>query len=207
MVPILALDGQIQMVGITSIYAFAGTEDGLVVMPYDGRNNGANACSIPAGGSIRIAAENNTAINIKAFNDVGLRIDDADSDKIISGAELGMTMILKYLVTAAAIARSRIVVMDEGEASRPERKRWQRARRKPPTLRWIKLRKVVREARDSDPTGRHLTTRHIRRGHFRTVLYGKGRSQERLDWFPPTIVGPEGTPLIVKAGRVFSLER
>lgn len=37
--------------------------------------------------------------------------------------------------------------------------------------------------------GSHASpTTHIRRGHFRRIAYGKGRSLRRREWFPPTLV-------------------
>lgn len=40
-------------------------------------------------------------------------------------------------------------------------------------------------------SGHHASPKmHWRRGHFHTVLYGKGRSQRRNDWFEPVLVNP-----------------
>ena len=44
---------------------------------------------------------------------------------------------------------------------------------------------------DGEGTGRELVRAHLRRGHFHTVLHGKGKTLMKVMWYRPTIVRPE----------------
>jgi hypothetical protein len=56
----------------------------------------------------------------------------------------------------------------------------------------ISLPSTLRPARDESGEQRgELTRSHLRRGHFHTVLYGKGRSQAKVLWFKPVLVRPD----------------
>lgn len=83
---------------------------------------------------------------------------------------------------------------------RPDRAARKRAERDPryavaPVIQVIELR--AREARHTSDAegGRHLETRHVRRGHWRNQWYPSEDRHKAL-WIHPTVVGPDGAPLI-----------
>ena len=66
----------------------------------------------------------------------------------------------------------------------------------------IQFRQKHVERLEADPTGRHLETRHIRRGHWRRHQRYKteaGEWAEKSVYIAETIVGPDGAPFVVNA--------
>lgn len=67
----------------------------------------------------------------------------------------------------------------------------------PTDVRVVDLRRTANPTDDSEPepSGRHLTHRHLVRGHWRQQACGPARSQRRPTWIAPYIQGPDSAPL------------
>lgn len=59
---------------------------------------------------------------------------------------------------------------------------------------------------DSEPSGRTLTHRHLRTGHWRNQWYPSERIHRQI-YIDPTVVGDESLPLLVRPRRVFQWTR
>ncbi|HEY7822650.1 MAG TPA: hypothetical protein VIG24_07460, partial [Acidimicrobiia bacterium] len=106
---------------------------------------------------------------------------------------------------------------EPARTAKPTRRRAERTafrRGEPGTVQIIHLRKTRPDSdtREETGTGRKLTTRHLRRGHWahrRCKCHppvdeeGYGR---HLTWVRPTIVGPDDAPLVAP-DRVYQVDR
>jgi hypothetical protein len=93
---------------------------------------------------------------------------------------------------------------------RPSRQvgRWHARRSEDPSYKLVTLRAVdYKDTGEPSEAGRQLVSRHIRRGHWHTVLHGPGKIYRRPQWYAPTVVGPAGTPLKVDTRTVFDVRR
>jgi len=81
---------------------------------------------------------------------------------------------------------------------RPTRRRWQRANKTAPKeILVVRLRRTSPRHGEPVESGRTLTHRHIRDGHWRNQWY-PSFNRHRQIWIAPTVVGDESLPLIVK---------
>jgi hypothetical protein len=104
----------------------------------------------------------------------------------------------KLIQTTLRLMQQRVFEQIETPIPRPERRRWQRAvKHSPKEILVIRLRRTKPKHGDPVESGRTLTHRHIRDGHWRMQPYPSlGRS--RQIWIAPTVVGDDSLPLIVK---------
>lgn len=101
-----------------------------------------------------------------------------------------------------------------------ERQRWPRAGRREASralsrddgdVSLVHLRRVLRldehgERPESEPSGRHLTHRHIRSGHWRRQWYPSAQVHRPI-YIHPFVVGPEGAPLLPRKTRSILVDR
>jgi hypothetical protein len=105
----------------------------------------------------------------------------------------------KTIQTTLRLMQQRVFDRVETPLPRATRRRWERATgHKLSEVLVIRLRRSEhRRDDDAEPTGRTLTHRHIRDGHWRNQFY-PSLDRHRQIWIAPTVVGDENLPLIVK---------
>ncbi len=73
----------------------------------------------------------------------------------------------------------------------------------------IVLRRRARAVGPTNPTGHHLTMRHVRSGHWHRYWHGPLAGPRTLEthWLIPMIVGPDGATLLAQGERLISVSR
>lgn len=102
-------------------------------------------------------------------------------------ADRSLWLAVNLLLTQGGLLEQEPTVVD-----RATRRRWQRANRREPDVRVVRLRTSHGH---SAGTGRHLSKRFVVRGHWRNQAYGPLRQLRRPMWINPHIKGPDDAPL------------
>ena len=93
------------------------------------------------------------------------------------------------LMTQAGVAN-----IDTAAPSRAERRRAQRDRREPPTVRVVRIRHAENRPSIDDENTVRYRVRWTVRGHWRRQWY-PSRGDHRPVWINPHVKGPDGAPL------------
>jgi hypothetical protein len=133
------------------------------------------------------------------------------------GTEDGLPEPAGILFALFNFMEQRIVELEQPQPTRAERRRGQRQSIATPLDTIIRLRrKEYRNPNKPGESGRELTMRHLRRGHWakrwikdrHPMFDSSGPSpQVYTPWLFPTIVGDESLPLKPTGERLFSVER
>jgi len=104
----------------------------------------------------------------------------------------------KTIQTTLRLMQQRVFERVDTPTPRPTRRRWQRANKTAPKeILVVRLRRTSPRHGEPVESGRTLTHRHIRDGHWRNQWY-PSFNRHRQIWIAPTVVGDESLPLIVK---------
>lgn len=151
------------------------------------------------GGSLEDAIERGTARPHR----------DIEGGYMSGGAAVAMNRIarqcLKVLTTVALLAIGKSELLDPEVLSRDrasmksasdeaKSRIVDRARRRGKTGWTVGETRLPRNSRANPAErsgGRELTRSHLRGGHFHAVRYGRGRTEIKVMWFPPTAVRPD----------------
>ena len=128
----------------------------------------------------------------------GSDLDDGDMyDE--EGRYTGADQWWKTIQVTLRLMQQHIVVRSEAQVPRPTRRRWERAGKTPPKdICVIRLRRQEQRTHDNDgESGRTLTHRHFREGHWRNQWY-PSLGVHRQIRIQRTIVGDPSLPLIIK---------
>lgn len=139
----------------------------------------------------------------------GLEVKAIDSDAnevVLGGAILGPMALLSTIWVQMMIP-----TMASRHEVTPEAAGKGRARSQvpPSPVLVIDLRPMRHVMGDDSPGGdgsRHLTTRHVVRGHWTRQRHGHGGTERKIIWISPYVRGPEWAPLVSK-DHVFAWRR
>jgi hypothetical protein len=103
----------------------------------------------------------------------------------------------KTVQTTLRLMQQRVVVADDVRLPRATRRRAKAEGLPLQEVMVIRLRRASTRHEGEEPSGRTLTHRHLRDGHWRGQWYPSIQKHRQI-WISPTVVGDESLPLVIK---------